>query len=934
MIAPKPQWSLRLLRWYCHPDFEEDISGDLEELFQQRQQQVGQYKARWLLLRDVLVLCRPEIIGLPHFTYPTNHTAMFRNYFILTWRSLKKSRLYAFINILSLAIAMAVVILIAVFVSYDLSFDEYPPNDGHIYRHTVELVGSDWNSAKSFPGLGPYLLDHYGQVEDFTRIYATPETGSIVTPFPGQAKKFIERQAYYADVNVFDFFSLPLLQGNPDRLLNESNQVMLSATLAEKYFGADWRDKNLLGHTLQLTNFGNKDTKLYTLSGIFQKRPNSHFRPDMILSMSSLPKERWDALDQFNWVEAFTYLQLQPDTDVLLFKNAIDSLLHEITWGKSWLFDCKLQKLSDIHHISHYRDDMEAGADIRLNYFLIGVAIFIMICAWVNFVNMSIAKSLKRAKEVGVRKTLGANRGSIVLQFLLEGFWLNLLSGLLAIMIALLSFPLLDHHGMMIHTSWPLQLWVYGAPQLLPFVLFMAGMILTGTLISGMYPALVLSSYRPISVLRGLQIVQRGRLGLRHSLLTVQFVISALLMIGIFAATSQLNYMLNKDLGFEKEQKLVISTAVNDINSVDNYLLHAQNLKKELQHIQGVKAISTASSVPGLLPGGDLILCRIEKVQLGDPTLEDIFNEGPTPGMVVDAGFFDFYDIELVAGRGFSPETFNDAKLTNQHLLVNEQFAVLNGFDPVESIVGTMVYVQQNKEDGEVFREPREIIGVVENHHQYSVKEAFQPMVFSPEGTTLSAIHFDKKIPHAGSMRYFSLSIPLGENPNQQIKHLINEVETLWQQHLPELAFEYFFLDEAFNRQYEIEIRISKIFSVFGALSIFISCLGLFGLSSYLIQQRTKEIGIRKVLGASLQHLFSLLSTNYIKLVAISSLMAIPIAWWGIHQWLDNYAFRIELQWWFFALPLLALLLIALCTISFRVISAATANPVDSLRYE
>lgn len=934
MISPKPQWSLRLLRWYCHPAYEEDISGDLEELFEQRKQQLGRHKARWLLLRDVLVLCRPEIIGFPHIAFTSNYTAMFRNYFTITLRSLRKNKLYGVINTLGLAISMAVVMLIAVFVSFDLSFDEYPPNNGNVYRHTVELTGSEWNSAKSFPGFGPYLVDHYPQVEDFTRIYPTPETGSIVTPFPDQTEKFIERYTYYADANVFDFFKLPLLRGNPRRLLHAPNQVMLSADLAEKYFGPHWQDKNLLGHTLQLTNFGHQDTKLYTLSGIFRKKPNSHFRPDIIMSMPSLPPTLLPDLDSFDWTNAYTYLRLRPDTDITAFKSKIDSLLHEIAWAQSWIFDSKLQKLSEIHHISNYRDDMEAGSDIRLNYFLIGVAIFIMICAWVNFINMAIARSLKRAREVGVRKTLGAHRWNIVLQFLIEGFWLNLLSGILAMVIAVLSLPLLENPYLTDHTSWPLQLWISGSPHTIPFMIFILALILTGTFISGLYPALVLSSYHPVSVLRGIKIAQKGSLSLRQSLLTFQFVISALLMISIFAAAAQLDYMLNKDLGFEKEQKLIITTAVNDINSVDNYLMHAQNLKKELQQIQGIESISTTSSVPGRLPGGDLVLCRLKEVLLGNTDLVDIYNEGPTPGMVVDAGFFDFYDIALKAGRFFSPETFSDTSLANKYLLVNEQFAALNGFDPVESVVGTIVYVQQNKEHGEVFREPREIIGVVENHHQYSVKEAYQPMVFSPEGTTLNYQHVAKKVPHGGSMRYFSLSILLEDHQNQQIAQVISEVEDLWQQHLPELAFEYFFLDDAFNHQYAMDIRISKIFCIFGALSILISCMGLFGLSSYLIQQRTKEIGIRKVLGASLKNLFSLLSANYIRLVIISSLIAIPIAWWSIHQWLDNYAFRIEVQWWFFVLPLLALLLIATLTISFKIIHTALANPVDSLRYE
>lgn len=837
------------------------------------------------------------------------------------------------INIFGLGIAMAVVILIAVFVSFDLSFDKFHPNHENVYRHTVELIDSEWNSAKSFPGYGPYLLENHVQIEDFTRIYPTPEIGSTVKPFPEQDEKYVEKKMYYADKNLFDFFYFKLLSGNPDRLLHGPNQLMLSTELAEKYFGFRWKEENLLGHTLTITNYGNTDTKQYTLTGIFEKNPNSHFRPDALMSIASLPKVKLDLLDHFDWADAYTYLRLQPGTNPIQLKEEMDSILFQIAWGQYWEFDSKVQQLSEIHHISSYKDDMEAGSDFRLNYFLIGVAIFIMICAWVNFINMAIAKSLKRAKEVGVRKTLGALRGNIVFQFLFEGFWLNLVSGMLAILLAFLGMTLLEIRELDSQEGWPLQLWINGTPYISYFVLFLILLILMGTLISGLYPALMLSSYHPIQVLRGLKIKQVGSLSLRQSLLTFQFVISALLMIGIFTAATQLNFMLSKDLGFEKEQKLVVSSAVDDINSVDNYLLRAQNFKQELHTLPGIDELTSASSVPGKPPGGELVLCKYNGFPENVSGTDLMYNEGPTEGIVAGENFMEFYNIELATGRWFPPQAFNDTTLANKYLLVNEKFATANGFDPIESVIGKTVYVTHYAKN-EPYFEGREIIGVVKNHHHFSVKEEFRPLVFSPEGSTLHNKIVDYKVPHHGSMRFFTLKIPLGENPQQQMQKVIAQVENVWQQHFSELAFEYFFLDDAFDSQYKTDIQVSRLFGAFGALSIFISCLGLFGLSSYLIQQRTKEIGIRKVLGASLKNLFSLLSANYIKLVLLASLISIPLAWWVIQRWLESYVFRIEVEWWFFAIPLLALLLISLATISYKILKTSSANPVEALRYE
>ena len=860
---------------------------------------------------------------------------MWQNYLKITIRTLWYNKLYTIINILGLSISMAVVMLIAVYVSFELSFDRHLPNHQTIYRHTFDTQGSNLGYSSSIAGLGPYLKENYVEITDFTRIKSSTSGGGskrlTVNPTAGSDLKYIETKAYYADPNFLEFFHFPILKGNKRKLLFGPNQIIISRQLAEKYYGVNWENSDLIGNNLEIIFPAQKESKLFTINGIFEKIPNSHFRPDLIMSMKSLPANNYNELYKIKMPSCKLYFEIDPIADLKQLKEETDNFLtaalnKNLGMTKNMEADGSFQKVTQIHFDTSKHGEMEPGTDIRYNYFLIAVGLFIMICAWVNYLNMAVTKSLKRVKEVGIRKTLGAKKLNIVMQFLQEGFWLNLISLILAVNIAILALPLMNNEYLSNYVDWPLQFWIYGQSSILAFFIFCFILIVTGTLVSGIYPALTISSFNVIRILKGLTIRKKGIPSLRHSLLLVQFVISALLTIGIFAAVIQMKYMMNKDLGFEKEQNLILEKF--DGVEVENYINRALGFKNELVFLSGIEKLTSSSTIPGQDWRGALLLTKYPELLPGMDLIKDyIYNQAWTIAVTVSPNFLEYYDIDLVAGRWFPPQAFS-AK-PNQYLLVNQKILTQNGFTSTDSIIGMTIYSMYPNGSALALDTPAEIIGVVENYHHQSLKEDYLPMVFRAEVIADSI----ESVTH-NAMQYFSIRMILGDNPKQQVRKMISKIESLWQKHFPELPFQYFFLDDAFNNQYKKDIQLSRIFAVFGGLSVFISCLGLFGLSSFLIQQRTKEIGIRKILGASLKNLFALLTRNYMRLVVFASVIAIPIAYLGIKKWLEDYAFRIELSWWFFVVPLLVLFVIAMSTIGYKIIKTARANPVDALRYE
>ncbi len=770
----------------------------------------------------------------------------------------------------------------------ELSYDRFHENADRIYRVNLsyQLGGQGGDYAVAAAPLARTVVETYPEAENAVRFRTQ---GGYTVYRDGNAYR--EEAVTFADSSVFSVFTLPLLHGNPRTALAQPNTLTISATSAEKYFGTHWEQLPPLGETLLV----GRDKVPYQVTGIFEDIPtNSHFHFGMFLSMPSLEDSKTEVWLSNNY---YTYLLLREGTDVTALQTKIDETFetyaapqieqfsgatYEEFLGAGNYFNYLLQPLTDIHLYSDLEAEIQANGDIRYVYIFSAIALFVLLIACVNFMNLSTARSAGRAKEVGIRKTLGSVRQQLIGQFLVEALLISFLALLLAILLAEVALPFFNDLAGKQLTVQYLHPW-YSLPLLL-------GAAVVIGLLAGSYPAFFLSAFRPAAVLKGKLAGGINRSWLRSGLVVLQFGISIVLITGTVVIYQQLNHIRSKKLGYDKEHVLVVH---------NTYYLgdQAEAFKNEALREPGI----TAATLTGFLPAG-AFTHNNSAIFPGKNVDSD--RTTTVPWFHVDYDYIPAMGMQMVAGRNFSRDFATDSSA----LIINEA-AARYFFDEANPLGQELSRFGDTPGDFDTHT----VVGVVQDFHYSTMRDKIMPMVIVLGGN-ISAL----------SMRV---------QPDQ-VPSVLATLEAQWKQFVPDLPFEYSFLDERFNDVYQSEEKLGTIFTIFCSLALFIACLGLFGLASFTAEQRMKEIGIRKVLGASVSSLVLMFSKNFTKLVLIALLLALPLAYFIMDRWLADFAYRVTLGASTFLIGGGIALLIAWLTVGFQSVRAAVANPVDSLRSE
>ncbi|MFT3947068.1 MAG: ABC transporter permease [Agriterribacter sp.] len=811
---------------------------------------------------------------------------MFRNYIKIAFRNLGKNKAFSAINITGLAIGIGCFVLIALYVMDELSFDRFNKKGERVYRISsdIKFGGAETRYPFTSDMMGQIFKKDFPEVEDYTRIYTS--NGSKLIK---KGNQFInEDKVGHADSTFFDIFTLPAIAGNTKTALNEPNTVVITETTAKKYFGTT----NAVGRVVETND---NDKTLYKITAVIKDIPsNSHFNFDFIFSMKNV-NYGWGQIMSHNF---YTYLLLKPGTDVKAFeKRSLDQYINKYVlpeahqvMGISSVEDFErsgnklkysLTPMLGIHLYSGRPFEISAGGNIQYVYIFSLVAVFILLIACINFMNLTTARSANRAKEVGIRKVLGTDKKNLIAQFLSESTIMAIISAVVGIGIVFLALPLFNSVA-----GKHMEVGSLFTPM---FTLFLLALPFIVGLISGSYPAFFLSSFKPIQVLKGKLKTGGANSGLRSGLVVFQFVTSIVLIIGTIIIYRQLNYIQSKNLGYSKEQVLIIN---------DAYTLgkNAETFKQEMLQQPGVANGTLSGFLPTPSGRNDNLFSKSSRI--------DVKNGFTMQEWNVDYDYINTLGMELVAGRNFSKDFGTDSSA----VILNETTAKSLGYDDP---IGKPVYSIYNPETNETRKYT--IIGVVKDFHFESLKRDIGKLgLFLRRSTGLA------------SFKINTASAP----------QIIKAAEQKWKAISPQMPFNYKFLDAEFNHVYDAEQRVGKIALSFAVLAILIACLGLFGLAAYIAEQRTKEIGIRKVLGASATSLVAMLSKDFLKLVLISSIIAFPLAWWSMKSWLQDFAYRIDISWWVFVIAGVIAILIALITVSFQAIKAAMANPVAALRSE
>lgn len=792
---------------------------------------------------------------------------MFKNYIKISFRNLWKHRGYSFINISGLAVGIACCLLIVLYIQDELNYDRHHVHVDETYRVTLDLKlpGAEYNLASTMAILGPTLKDDLPEITQYTRLSRDMEF--LVTQ---EERRFYETGFYFADSTVFDVFTYPLLRGDVETALNAPFSVLLTEEMAQKYFG----DTDPMGQVLRIDNEFD-----FTVAGILAPLPShSHFSFDFLASMTSL--EQMDGeMNEWNDIsDVHTYIVIPGSFALEAMDKKVQGVLHNHAGEEnSAVMTLHLQPLTDIHLSTGYANENSIGGNSMTNLYVFGsIALLILLIASINFINLSTARSVKRAREVGMRKVLGAYRLQLIRQFLGESVLLAFLGLLFALGLVELLVPAFNS---LLDTN--LVITYFGNSTLLLSLLAVVAFV---GVVAGTYPAFVLSSFRPVEVFKGE--TKRGVSGvlLRKGLVVFQFAIAIVLIIGSFIMSAQMTYFAEKDLGFNKEQVVVMNLREPAVQ--DNY----ESFKRTLSQHPGILHTAAASSMPGSNTYG-LGSFRVE----GAPEDDEI---GITT-VVVDHDFVETLELTMASGRNFSRDFVTDSSAT---LLLNEAaVARLALEDPLTTNLIT--------DDDEV----RQVVGVIEDFHFSTLQTEIRPIVF-----------------------YLGDSFPFLAariDPKETVS-VMEYLEASWAEVAPAYPFEYTFMDDDFANAYEGSQRLSNTIQAFTFLAILVACLGLFGLVSYTTEQRTKEIGVRKVLGASVPGILVLLSKDFLKLVGVAFVIAGPLAYFTMQKWLEEFAYRIEISWAIFLMAGIAALMIAVITVCYQAIRAALANPVESLRYE
>ncbi|HVV05617.1 MAG TPA: ABC transporter permease [Puia sp.] len=811
---------------------------------------------------------------------------MWRNYLKIAFRNMAKYKVISFINLFGLTVGITCCLLILSYIIHETSYDKYNSKADRIYRVTRSFNNKEGAESLHLgavaPPFGPLLKNEFPDIEKVTRILPF---GTVPTRY--KEKIFNEKDIYCADEYFSGVFDVAMVKGDPHTALTDPFSIIVTDDVAHRYFG----DEDPMGKTIQMNSQFN-----LKVTGVFKPFPeNAHFHPHILVSFNTLKDTAiyGEKGLQTNWGNNafFTYLLFPKDYPVKNIEARFPAFLDKYMPGyygtipASKMTKLYLQKLTDIHLTSHLDEEMEENGDIKRVYIFSAIALFILFIACINYMNLSTARSALRAKEIGIRKTSGAQRSEIIVQFLSESVLITLLAAILAVGLTWLTLPLLNTvTGLSLNINSVLIPQVIIPLILTPFVI---------GIISGIYPALFMSSFQPVKVLKGLFKAGKSTTSFRQALVVTQFAISIILIICTAIVFQQLHYMQEKSLGFDKER--IVTIGYDEATMNKSY----ESFRKELLGSAYIRDVGRSSRIPS----GRLLDEQGASTESGDslrPVSADI------KYVAADFDFIPTYGMHVLAGRSFSRAYGTDST----SFVLNAAGARALGLQQPQQAVG------RNFSYGGI---KGKIVGVLEDFHFESLHQQIVPLVLAmtPPGTP--GFHYN----------WVSIKIA-GNNVPAGVAYL----EKTWKKYMPQTPFEYTFLDDKFDELYRSEQRQGTLFTSFSGIAIFIACLGLLGLSAFAISQRIKEIGIRKVLGAGVGSIVALLSKDFLKLVAIAAIIAFPIAWYAMHNWLMDFAYRISIQWWIFIIAGILASAVALITISFQAIRAATAPPVKSLRTE
>jgi putative ABC transport system permease protein len=799
---------------------------------------------------------------------------MLKNYLKSAFRNIKRHKGYASINIAGLAIGMACCILIVMYIATELSYDRYHENADRIFRLGLDanVGGSKVVTPISNVPSAPALIQEYPEVLDAVRIRTVSRTSVEY-----EDKQFYENGILYADNSIFSIFTFPMTRGDPKTALETAYSVVLTEDTAKRYFG----DQDPVGKTLTLNNESN-----FVITGVMKNvPPNSHFTFDMLCSYETLYDGNREIMEEWFNFRDYTYLLLSEGFDYRELEDKFPALIEkhmgstlQALGGEINFF---LQPLTSIHLHSNLENEMSPNSSITYIYIFAAVALFILCIACINFMNLATARSSTRAKEVGMRKVVGAGRKELIRQFLGESFLYSILSLMMALLLSRLALPFVKSlSGQDLGIDLTRVPWFI--PGLIGFALFVG-------LLAGSYPALFLSAFRPSQVLKGNLKAGSAHSPLRSILVVSQFMISISLIIGTGIILSQIRFMKNKSLGFDKENVLVVE--IRDRNMRKSL----DSIKAEIHKVPGVLSVSSTSLVPGQ-----------------EPSVQPFIPEGYTEKQAqlmeifwVDHDFFPTLGMEIVEGRNFSLEFGTDS---SSAVIINETAARRYGW---ENPIGKTI-----RAPGDEITEwdTYTVVGVVKDFHRTSLRSVIAPQIIGNDPG-----------------RFDELVIRIAP---ENLDSTLGLLKGKWEGINPQHPFDFFFLDTLLDSQYGAEERLSDILSAFSVFAIFIACLGLFGMASFAAEQRTKEIGIRKVLGASVPGVVALLSKDFLKLIAMANLIAWPLAYFGMHKWLQNFAYKTGINVWIFIFTGVIALGIALATVSYQSVKAALLDPVKAIKYE
>jgi putative ABC transport system permease protein len=808
---------------------------------------------------------------------------MIKNYLKTTFRNLIKTRLFSFINIIGLAIGISVFLLIIFYVNFEKSYDTFHNDSNKIYRLRYERTSKDGESvrfASCCPPAGIKIRETFPEVEKLARIYRMSGSVSTFNETNNEEIKFYEEKIFYAEPQFFEIFNFKFISGDPVAELISLDKAFVSQTTAKKYFG----NKNPIGKVLSIDKKNN-----FTIVGVFEDVPtNSHIKFDFVLSypnvLNLFPEWIEEAWGYTGW---FTYIKFRSDADIEAFKQKLPALVEEgfgeVLKKYELTMELPLQPITDIHLTSHFMQEFEENGDAETINILLIIAMFILIIAWVNYINLTTARSLTRAREVGLRKVVGANKSQLRRQFFIETAIIQFFAILVALMLIELIIPYFFNL-----TELNKEIRIFSETWIWYTII---GIFLSGIFVSGIYPVFILTSFKPIIVLKGKLANQNKGFNIRRVLVIFQFLMAIILITATITVFSQIGHLKKQNLGISIDK--IVAVRVPSFRD-DNFMSKLLTFKNELLKQSNIENFCFVSEVPGrqifwdaggIKPAGT--------------------NESKNYQIVgIDYDFAHVFEVEFVAGRNFSREFGTDTSA----LIFNETAVKWMGFESAEAAINQKVDYW-----GTIFH----IVGVMKNYRQQSAKVNFEP-------------HIYRLLPEGHRNRGF-FAIKINDKNSQEALQIIQKK---YENYFPGNPFDYFFIEEYYEQQYKSDNLLGSVFTGFSILAIIITTLGLLGLTSFMVMQKLKDISIRKVLGANAFTITSMYVIDFLKLIGISFLISLPISYFFLNKWLENYAERIQLQFWIFILPLIIAIVIACITVISMVLKASRLNPIDNLKYE